>query len=125
MKLNGYRIHCSAERESFTLQRERVALGGRGVKRLGGFFDLFVGRRVGEPVLARRQRVVGDAWPGARDRLVDRLSIGPGADLFAILRHGCLRHRNTWCSSASPLTKVPSLRPANRTRRTGRGPIAG
>src|SRR5437879_3170093 len=73
--------------DSFTFKRKCVALGNRRVERFSRFFDLLVARRSRQLLLARSERVIRDTGTGAGNRLVDRLFVGPGADLFALVAH--------------------------------------
>jgi hypothetical protein len=47
---------------------------------------LFVGRGFGQ-LLARRQRIVGNARPGPGNRVVERASVRSRADLIVIVGH--------------------------------------
>src|SRR4051812_13771028 len=80
--------------------------------------DFFVGWRLGQ-FFAWPKRVVGDTWSGTGNRLVDRLFIGPGADLFPIFRHRAPPRPLFIAISAQPAGNVPLalLRP------TGEPPI--
>jgi hypothetical protein len=55
----------------------------------GDPLDLFIARRFWQ-LFPGREGVVRDTRPGPGDGLIERLPIGAGADLFAIVRHDFL-----------------------------------